>query len=428
MAMYELLSTLLLAAAFLQKGTPQARPSPAQAQTSAAGALEKAEALIQAQQYAQAEEKLQALTATQGKNAQLWFDLGYCQSHQSKTADAVASYRKAVELAPNWFEANLNLGVGLAKSGDRAAAATVLQHATGLKPLSGGPKAVGKAWDSLAQVLEESDPKASAAAYEKAAELDPGNPDLELGAARMLEKAGDAKGAEQHFQKSAGAGNAQGMALLINLLSSQKRYEEAESWLRKYVAQNPQDAQAREQLAKLLAAQGKPQDAIATLEEARKNSANPAPSRELAELYLQAKQYQQAEPLFRELAKAQPNDPTLHFGLGVSLLYQLKYTEAESELLQAVKLKGDYSEAYGYLADAARETKHYELAIRALDARAKYLPENPMTLFIRATSYDSLRMPKQAVENYKRFLAAAGGKYPDQEFQARHRLKAIEPQ
>jgi tetratricopeptide (TPR) repeat protein len=427
MAMHELLSTLLLAVAFLQTGTPQARPSPAPAQASAAGALEKAEALIQAQQYAEAEEKLQALAATQSKNAQLWFDLGYCQSHQSKTADAVTSYRKAVELAPNWFEANLNLGVALAKAGDHTAAVPVLQHATGLKPLSGGPQAVGRAWESLAQVLEESDPKAAAAAYEKAAELDARNPDLELGAGRMLEKAGDTKGAEQHFLKSAGAGNAQGMALLINLLSSQKRYEEAETWLRKFVAQNPQDRQAREQLARLLAAQGKPQEAIAALEEAGKNPATP-PSRELAELYLQAKQYQQAEPLFRELVKANANDPALHFGLGVSLLYQLKYSEAESELLQAVKLKGDYSEAYGYLADAARENKHYELAIRALDARSKYLPENPMTFFIRATSYDSLRMPKQAVENYKRFLAAAGGKYPDQEFQARHRLKAIEPQ
>lgn len=428
MAIHELLGTLLLAAASLQAGTTQARPSPAPAQASAPGGLEKAEALIQAQQYAQAEEKLNSLTTTLAKSAQLWFDLGFCQSHQNKTGAAAASYRKAVELAPNWFEANLNLGVALAKSGDRAAAIPVLQHATELKPVSGGAQAVSKAWDSLAQVLEESDAKASAAAYEKAAELDPTNPEPELGAGRMLEKTGDAKSAEQHFERSANAGNAHGMTLLINLLSSQRRYANAETWLRKYVAQNQQDVQAREQLAKLLAAEGKPQEAIATLEEARKNATNPAPSRELAELYLQAKQYQQAEPLFRELIKANASDAELHLGLGVSLLYQLKYADAESELLQAVRLKGDYAEAFGYLADAARENKHYELSIRALDARAKYLPENPMTLFVRATSYDSLRMPKQAAENYKRFLAAAGGKYPDQEFQARHRLKAIEPQ
>jgi hypothetical protein len=36
-------------------------------------------------------------------------------------------------------------------------------------------------------------------------------------------------------------------------------------------------------------------------------------------------------------------------------------------------------------------------------------------------------MYKPAAENYKLFLAAAEGKFPDQEFQARHRLKAILP-
>jgi len=67
------------------------------------------------------------------------------------------------------------------------------------------------------------------------------------------------------------------------------------------------------------------------------------------------------------------------------------------------------------------------LAIRALDARAQLLPETAATYWLRATSYDNLRAYKPAAENYKLFLAASGGKSPDQEFQARHRLKAIEP-
>ncbi len=150
--------------------------------------------------------------------------------------------------------------------------------------------------------------------------------------------------------------------------------------------------------------------------------------RELAELYLQTKQYAQAEPLFRRLSQAATTDPDLHFGLGVAVLHQLKYAEAEREFIQTVKLKPDYGEAYGYLADAARENKHYELAIRALDARAKFLPEDARSYFIRATSFDNLHMFKPAVENYKKFLAIAAGKFPDQEFQARHRLKAIQPE
>ncbi len=425
------INSLFMALWFVAAGTQpmmQSKPAPVQVPSSAAGALDQAEALMQRQQFAQAEEKLQALTATQGKNAQLWFDLGFCQSRQGKTNEAAASYGKAVALAPNWFEANLNLGIALAKSGDRAGAVQALQHAVELKPVSGGQQAVSKAWESLAEVLEESDSKGAAAAYGKAAELDPGNSDLHLGAGRMLEQSGDLKGAEEHFLKSAGAGNAQGMALLIDLLNQQKRYAEAETWLRKYVNQNPQDAKAQEQLGKLLAAEGKPQEAIAALEQSSRNSPDPAPRRDLARLYLEAKEYQKAEPLFRELLANNATDPDLHLGLGVSVLYQLKYADAEKELLQAVRLKPDEADAYGPLADAARENKHYELAIRALDARAKFLPESPKTYFIRAMSYDNLKMPKHAAENYKRFLAVAGGKYPDQEFQARHRLKAIEPE
>ena len=65
--------------------------------------------------------------------------------------------------------------------------------------------------------------------------------------------------------------------------------------------------------------------------------------------------------------------------------------------------------------------------IKALDARAKLLPETPVGYFLRATAYDHLRDYKQAAVNYHRFLEAAKGQFPDQEWQARHRLIAIEP-
>jgi hypothetical protein len=55
------------------------------------------------------------------------------------------------------------------------------------------------------------------------------------------------------------------------------------------------------------------------------------------------------------------------------------------------------------------------------------LPEIPIGFFLRATAYDHLRDYKQASLNYHRFLEGANGKYPDQEWQARHRLIAIEP-
>jgi hypothetical protein len=38
-----------------------------------------------------------------------------------------------------------------------------------------------------------------------------------------------------------------------------------------------------------------------------------------------------------------------------------------------------------------------------------------------------LKDVKQAVANYRLFLQGAEGKYPDQEWQAKHRLIALEP-
>lgn len=149
--------------------------------------------------------------------------------------------------------------------------------------------------------------------------------------------------------------------------------------------------------------------------------------RDLADLYNSTGKYDEAEKTYRFLLTAHPNAAELHYGLGVALLKQKKFPAAEQELLAAVKLKPNYGEAYGDLAVAAVENKDYELAIRAADARAKYLPEIPVSYFLRATAYDHLRDYKQAAENYHKFLELANGQYPDQEWQARHRLIAIEP-
>src|ERR1041385_1402252 len=105
-------------------------------------------------------------------------------------------------------------------------------------------------------------------------------------------------------------------------------------------------------------------------------------------------------------------------------MHQINYPEGEGALLKAVQRDPNLTQAYSDLAYAADQNKNYQLTIRALDALAKITPETPGTLFLRATAYDNLRLYKPAAESYKLFLKAANGKYPDQEFQARHRLKA----
>ncbi len=408
---------------------PSHKPHPAAATTDdhAADALKDAESLLQKQQYSQAEEKLQALIATQSDNPQVWFDLGFAQSHQGKSTEAIAAYKKATQLDPKWFEAQQNLGLTLAKSGDLTAAAAALKLAVTLKPVVGGQQALAAAWLSLAQVTEESQPQDSLAAYQKAAELNPTNSEAQLGIARMAERSGNAAAAEQQYLKLAAAGNNDSIERLISLYLKQKRFADAEAWLHKYISVNPQNTAAQLQLGKLLAAEGKMQEAIATLEPLYKASPDPKLARDLASLYLETRQYPAAADLLRPLIAQSPNDAQLHLDYGSALMHQLKYADAQTVLLKAVQLNPNLVEAYSDLAYAAEQNKNYELTVRVLDARAKLQPETPGTYFLRATAYDNLRMYKPAAENYKLFLKVAGGKFPDQEFQARHRLKAILP-
>jgi len=393
----------------------------------AADALKDAETLLQKQQYSQAEEKLLTIVTQQSQNPQAWFDLGFAQSHLSKTAEAISAYKKATQLNPKWFEAQQNLGLTLAKSGDLTAAAIALKTAVTLKPTIGGHQALAAAWLSLAQVTEESAPQDSLAAYQKALELDPASSEAQLGVARMAERSGNSAAAEQQYLKLASAGNNDSIEQLIGLYLKQKRFADAESWLHKYIAANPQNTAAQLQLGKLQAAEGKPQEALATLEPLYKASPDPKLARDLAALYLETKQYPAAADLLRPLITQNPTDPQLYLDYGTALMHQLKYPEAQTVLLKAVQLNPNNVQAYSDLAYAADQNKNYELTIRVLDARAKLQPETPATYFLRATAYDNLRMYKAAAANYKLFLGVAGGKFPDQEFQARHRLKAILP-
>ncbi len=203
------------------------------------------ESLLQKQQYLQAEEKLQTIVTQDSENPQAWFDLGFAQSHQGKTAEAIIAYKKATQLGPKWFEAQQNLGLALAKSGDLSAAASALRIAVTLKPIVGGQAALAAAWLSLAQVTEESQPQEALAAYQKAAELDPANSEAQLGAARMAERSGNAAAAEQQYLKLAETGNNNSIERLISLYLKQNRFADAETWLLKYMAANPQNAAAQ---------------------------------------------------------------------------------------------------------------------------------------------------------------------------------------
>jgi Flp pilus assembly protein TadD len=391
--------------------------------------LIQAEAAIEKKDYATAELLLNKVVAANSANYQAWFDLGFVYNALGRTNDSVAAYRKSVSAKPDVFESNLNLGLTLAKTG-QPDAEQFLRAATKLTPTSRVEEGRERAWVSFGHVLETSKPDEAVEAYRQAAALQPNDPEPHLSAGLLLEKQNRFADAEQEYKQALALDSSSADALtgLANIYMRGHRFTEAEGILRKLVALHSADANAHLQLGRMLAADGQNDNAIVELQAALKLApADVEAQRDLAAVYATARKYDQAEAQYRSLLAARPNDAASHLGLGQALLKQKKFPQAQQELLAAINLKPTLDAAYGDLAIAADENKNYELTIKVLDARAKLVPEIPVTYFLRATAYDHLRLYKPAAENYHRFLEVADGRFPDQEWQARHRLIAIEP-
>ncbi|MBV9180342.1 MAG: tetratricopeptide repeat protein [Acidobacteria bacterium] len=392
-------------------------------------ALAKAETAIDKGNYGEAEPLLRQVVAAHPENYTAWYDLGFVYHQQGERDKSIAAYRQSVAANPNVFESNLNLGIALAEAANPDAEA-FLRAATQLKPSSEPNRGYKRAWLALGQVLAKTNSDAALDAFERAALADDKDPEPHLLAGSLLERKQKPAEAEKEYQRALALNPSSPdvLAALTDLDIEQHRLNDAESLLRKLVVVRPDDAGAHLQLGRLLVLLGKKDEAIAEMETGLKlDPSNSHGRRDLADFYSDAGKYGEAERLYSSLLSATPGDPALHYGLGKCLLKQKKFPSAEQELRQAVALRPDFGQAYGELAIAADGNKDYLLAIQATDLRAKYLPETPMSYFLRATAYDHLRDIKQAARYYHQFLTVASGNYPEQEWQAKHRLIAIEP-
>lgn len=392
--------------------------------------VDQAEAAINKGDFAAAEPLLQKAVAAKPNDYRAWSDLGYVYNATQRLPQAIDAYKKSVAAKPDVFESNLNLGLLLARQGDNAEAAKYLKAATQLKPGSNPEEGQSRAWIALGRVEEVSDPQQSAEAYAEAAKLNPTSALPHLAAAGLLEKQKNYDAAAHEYQTAAELDpkSPEAQTGLANLSISQKKYAEAEAALRKLLQNDPQNAAARTQLGRVLSAQGKQDEAAQALLSGKGTSPDdPHAALELARLYQKAGKNAEAEQQFRIAVPKLVQDPEVHYEFGTLLMHEKKYVEAQREFLAAINLKPDFGEAYGSLAIVAASNEQYALSLKALDDRTKYLPEVPATYFLRATNFDHLKAVPQAIENYQHFLAAAGDQFPDQRWQARHRLIALDP-
>ena len=218
-------------------------------------------------------------------------------------------------------------------------------------------------------------------------------------------------------------------------LRRENKLDEADGVLSAALKAHPGDPQVLASLSVVKVSEGKPADAVALMEPLvppGSAARNPALARELARLYLTTDQKPKAEALYGELVTVEPNNPALLDDYADVLVREAKFAPAEAMLQRAVANRAawpratDWAEAAGHLAFAASRNHDPQVTLQALAARATVLPNSPASLFLEATAKDSLHQSKEAIQAYRAFLAVADGKFPDEEFEARHRLVALE--
>jgi tetratricopeptide (TPR) repeat protein len=364
-------------------------------------------------------------------DARTFFDLGYLEDAAGNQEPAAADYRKAIAADPKQFEAHLALGLLLAHQSKFEEAREQVQRATLLE--APNPPAKAEAFRTLARLDRASDPPAARDALVAALQLSPETPADLLLTAQIAEANDDNELAQTAYERLLAnhpppppVVAAEATAGLAQLLLKERKYSDAEPLLKTALERDPRDPGLNAQLATALLGQGKRDQALPVLETLQQlEPGNTSVDRMVADAYSQAGHPEKADPIYARMVLAHPGDEEILAGQGQNLLRERLYPQAQQVFERAVKLKPDDGDAWSGLAFAASENKQYSTALHALSMRATYLEETPATYFLWATSYDNLHVSKSAQEYYRKFLAASGGKFPDQEWQARHRLVAL---
>lgn len=358
------------------------------------------------------------LAAQDASEVEKHFERALDFSLQGQDELAIPEYRRVLELAPDLYEAHINLGQVLLRSQRPQEAVAHLERARQQKPGEFPPAYF------LAEALFELGRYGSALQhYESAAAIDAQSGAAELGIGRTLARLGRRAEAAAHYRRAAQR-DAQLHRFLLELGQLHEDNNELEAAAAIY-REFPQLPGALERLGVLALRLGQTQEAIAAFEAAVRASPTSANRLALAQAQVRAGALAEAERILAGLAAEEPDNYELRMFYGRLLRDQRKIQDAARQFQQAARLRPGAAEAWSELAGMRILEGEYPAALAALDRVKELGAENTGHLFFRATTLDRMNRRKEALEYYQRFLEASTG-HPDQEFQARQRVRLLE--
>ena len=381
--------------------------------------VEQGRTALDANQNDEAASLFQKAVAADPKDYAAHFHLALADSLLQHDDAAITEYQKTLEIKPGLYQAELNLGILLLRNKRDADAITPLSEAAKQKPNEFRPSYY------LGDALLRTGKPAEAQTYlEEALKANPNAAPAELSLGRSLLQQGRLADAEPWFRKAAEQ-DATYKDALLELGAAEEKAGNAAAAIDLY-KQFPENAGAQERLGELLIENKQFADAIPRLEKAVNDSPTAANRLALATAYGMNKQPAKQMEQLAKAVEAEPANYDLRMILGRSLRDSKKPLDAANQFEAAAKIKPDAVDAWNELAGQLILAEHFAEGLAALDHVKALGRELPGDVYLRAITLDKLHQKPQAVATYKQFLTMSQGKFPDQEFAARQRVRIIE--
>src|SRR5579885_27164 len=323
---------------------------------------------------------------------------------KGREREAELLLRRALELDPKNLTATVALADLRARSGDTAEGLALLRRATELNPDD------ASLWIVRARAERAAKDAAAAKSYARAIEIEPANVEARLGRADLLLESGDKEHALEDVRALEGPAKSDWkLAIAVaNRYGLAGRTDDA----RRVYDSLPEEAKTSDDGRKLYAALtdvscADTPEVRASLE--KLVAADPKNAKALACLgnLTRTSDPQRALEYYRRAAESDPHDVDYAVGYAAALVQLRKFDAAAAILQRVIQVAPDKYEAHANLAASLYELKLYKPAIVEYKWISQARPDLAVTQFFIATAHDQLGEYEDALEAYEAFLAPA---------------------
>ncbi len=295
--------------------------------------------------------------------ADAYSNLGAALLEQGKLDDAIAAFRQAIRIKPDYVQAFSNLGNALRNQGKPDEAIAAYRQAIGISPgYADAHQNLGVALRDLGKYDE------AITAYREAIRINPGSADAHFNLAVALRDQGKLVEAVAACCHAISINPKLALAHynLGNVLQDQGKLDEAIEAYRQLIRISPDFADAYSNLGVALRSRGKLDESIAAYRQAIRINPDLAEAHSNLGLALRDQgKLDEAIAEYRHAICIKPDYADAHSNLGITLRDQGKLDDAVGEFRQAIRIKPDYAAAHSNIGNALEDQGKFDEAVAA---------------------------------------------------------------